>query len=341
MARPVRIHIPGGLYLVQLRSRPEVNLFQSDEERALFLESMGQAALPEGVCIYAFALPDRSALILLRNGNRQLSRFVHRTQAGYFNRLRARNGEAEKRVRDRHRAILIEDTDEYFLRLVQRVHISPIIGHHWSNESEARRWGEVSTNQWTSFPIFTDSAAAPTGFDKDTVLQAFSQVDSKRPSDAFYMYIIQGMKNTQEDILDEVVAMSLLGSKAFIDKHYEQAKGRRRGRKSAMKEARQADRQAEARFRKLVRLVSREFNIPPDVLLKARARHEARKFLVELAMRHALGKGGVKGLGEKLGVSGSALAHLHRAFAKHLEENADARRTFDLLEGEFLEKVRK
>ncbi len=321
MSRPVRIHIPQATYLVQIRAREKVSLFHGEKDRDLFLSSLGDAAISAGVTVYAFALLEKSALLFLRSGRLPLSRFVHRTQAGFFNRLRAAAGQSEPLIRDRHRAILVEEGD-LFLPVVRRVHISPIIGEHWSNESEARKWGEVSNNHWTSFPIYTGGLPSPEWFAQDEVLERCKPLMPDRPVDGFYRYIVEGVKQDDEDdLLDNVVAMSLLGSPEFVDRYYERAKGRRRAADAEVVE--DAGTGPMQNFLRILTVVAEYFGTSTQELRKARSRHPGRKYVVELALRHAMDEGGVKKLGERLGVTGSALAHLRRAFRSNLKSDPD------------------
>ncbi len=341
MARPVRINIPEALYLIQIRSHPEHHLFSSEGDRRLFLHSLGEAARGSGVRVYAFALLECSALFLLRAGHLPLSSFVHRAQAGYFNRMRVRMGKSQRVVRDRYRAILIQE-DPYFLPILRRVHLAPIIGGHWSNESEARKWGEVSTMRWSSFPIYAGRLVTPFWFDKDYTFQRFAETDSENPDEAFCRYIIDGVKHTGEDILDKVVAMSLLGDEEFVSQFYESVKGRRRLKPDSISLAQggktvRTEEELRIRLDNVVQIVADEYGAASKELLKPRSRHPGRKFVVELALRHALDEGGISKLGERLGVTGGALAHLHNAFRKQLASSAHIRQTLLEMERKLLE----
>jgi hypothetical protein len=314
-----------------MRAREGAVFFNDEDERQIFLQSLADSAVPAGVTVYAYALMERNALLFLRSGDVPLSQFVHRTQAGYFNRLRAKNGRSRPRIRDRHRAILVEE-GELFLPLVRRVHVAPIKGSHWTNESEARKWGEVSSNRWTSFPIYTGGIETPGWFGREEVLEKCRPMMPDRPVDGFYRYIIDGVKaEGSGDVLDGVVAMSLLGSSEFIERYYETAKGRRR------QAANDRTSNSTSTFLHILAIVAEMFGVSTAELRRARSRHPGRKYVVELAMRHALDEGGVKALGAKLDVSGSALAHLRRSFRQTLAKNPQAREMLDQMERELVQ----
>jgi hypothetical protein len=249
--------------------------------------------------------------------------------------LRAATGQSESLIRDRHRAILVEEGD-LFLQVVRRVHIAPIIGEHWSNESEARKWGEVSSSHWTSFPIYTGNAPVPEWFAQNEVLEQCKRLMPDHPADSFYKYIIEGVKHDGDgDLLDRVVAMSLLGSDEFVDRYYERAKGRRRSLEPPRDDP--AIESSMQHFLRILTVVAEYFGTSTQELRRARSRHPGRKFVVELALRHAMDDGGVKKLGERLGVSGSALAHLRRAFREELRKDLDVKALLTTLEKKVFE----
>lgn|GEM_PF-1884647 len=326
MSRPVRIHLPKATYLVQLRARPNVDFFPHPNDRTLFLQSLGEAVQPVGARVYAFALMRNSVLLFLRSGEVPLSGAIHRVQAAYLNRQRAQNGSTHPILQDRHRSILVEE-GELFRDVVRRVHIAPIIGGHWSNESEARRWGEVSTSRWTSFPLYTGRSDVPEWFDRDGVLERFRDLHPTKPEEGFYRFVIEGVKRREGDILDRVVAMSLLGSDDFVNQYRARAKGNRRTHGATAN----PDLHAE-RIETITRLVADAFGVTSDTLLKPRSRHLARKVFVELALKHALHAGGVRELADHLQVTGSALAHMRRDFRSQLENDADLRELIERLE---------
>lgn len=297
MARPVRIHIPDSTYLVQLIARKGTVFFSSDDERLLFLDCLSEAAVRYRVRVYAFALMDRSILIFLRNSDVRLAKFVHSLIVGYINRLKPIRP-VEKLIQDRHREILVEE-ETLFLHVLRRVHLAPVIGHHWSNASEGRKWGEISMNPWTSFPIYIGEMERFPGFDREYVFRMFRGSGNLDPAEAFHSFIMQAVKGVRGDILDYVVHMSLLGSPDFIEKYRNIVKGKwsAPGRSPLSNQQELLER--------LISLVLEEFGGERAELLKARSRHPGRKYLVELAIRYAMTGGGMKSLAGFFHVSGA------------------------------------
>ncbi|HEB84875.1 MAG TPA: hypothetical protein ENI92_07735, partial [Bacteroidetes bacterium] len=202
MARPVRIFIPNTTYLVQIRARDERPLFTGEKDRELFLAGLGDAAPAAGVKVYGYALLDRSALFFLRTGSLPLSKFVHRTQAGFINRFRsAFPREEPPRIRDRHRAILVEE-ETHFLPVLRRVHLAPAMGEPWSKRSEGRKLGEISTHRWTSYSIYIGSRENPPWFDRREGLRYFRKEGGRKEEEQFFRFLVEGLKRDEEDVLD-------------------------------------------------------------------------------------------------------------------------------------------
>ncbi len=343
MARPVRIHIPGALYLLHIRVRPDMELFQSEEERELFLASVGDASEAYGVSVFAFALMPHSALVFVRAGKLPLSDFIHRTQSGYFNRLKALNFRDLPHIRDRHRSILVQD-GPLFEEVLQRVHLAPVIGGHWSNESEARRIGEILKTRWTSLSIYSGQTETPGWFNRRDAVRRLGHMQPGRPDEAPFWHSMQGAKRIGKDpdVLDRIKAMSLLGSDEFIEQHYERARGRK-GQSSSTSSRKNgiSPYELRLRFNRLKRIVAAEYHIKTGELVRPRTRHEGRKILVELSMRHLIGNGGIRELGERLSISGSAVAHMRRQIRYKIRDDADFAHKINIIEKEFLSKKKR
>ncbi|HEX04926.1 MAG TPA: hypothetical protein ENH10_07215 [Bacteroidetes bacterium] len=340
MARPVRIHIPNALYLLQIRVRPDSELFTCEEERGLFLASMSDAAEAYGVTTFAFALLPQSILLFVRAGQLPLSQYIHRCQAGYLNRLKALSFRELPKIRDRHRAILVQD-GPLFEEVMQRVHLAPVIGGHWSNQSEARRLGEILKTRWTSLPIYSGQDSPPAWFDRSETISRLAHLQPERPDEAPFWCIMQGAKQVGRtpDVLDQVKAMSLLGSDEFIAQHYDRARGRTGSSSSILNRGNgTSPNEIRVRFNRLNRLVARHYGTAPSERLKARARHPGRKLLIELSMRHLIGKGGIRELGERLNISGSAIAHMRRQVRHTLRDDNEFATKLADLELQFLEE---
>ncbi len=123
MARPLRLEFPGGVYLVTARTRPRVRLFRSAEDLERLAARIADLVRAHGAVVHAFCfLPDHYHL-LVETPRGNLSRVVHRLNAGIAASRRPRSGGAL--FRGRYRALAIEP-GAWLVPLSIHVHLNPV-----------------------------------------------------------------------------------------------------------------------------------------------------------------------------------------------------------------------
>ena len=94
MPRGARLDAPGTLHHVMLRGIERGDIVYQDEDREDFLARIGDQAQATGTRVFAWALMDNHAHILLRSGDEGLPVFMRRFLTGYavaFNRRHGRD----------------------------------------------------------------------------------------------------------------------------------------------------------------------------------------------------------------------------------------------------------
>lgn len=125
MPRQARLDAPGTLHHVMVRGIEKRNIVDDDQDRIAFVSRMGEQARKTGTTIYAWALLNNHAHILLRSGSVGLPGFMRRFLTGYaveYNRRHKRFGHL---FQNRYKSILCEE-DVYFKELVRYIHLNPI-----------------------------------------------------------------------------------------------------------------------------------------------------------------------------------------------------------------------
>jgi len=95
MPRGPRLDTPGTLHHVMIRGIERGSIVRDDNDRNEFLKRMGKLAKETATAIYAFALMNNHAHILLKSGSRGLPTYMRRFLSGYaqyFNRRHKRVG---------------------------------------------------------------------------------------------------------------------------------------------------------------------------------------------------------------------------------------------------------
>lgn len=125
MPRGARLDTPGTLHHIMIRGIEKGMIVSDDKDRSNFTERLGALAMETKTEIYAWALMNNHAHILLRSGIKGLSHFMRRLLTGYatwYNRRHQRYGHL---FQNRYKSIVCQE-DRYFLELVRYIHLNPL-----------------------------------------------------------------------------------------------------------------------------------------------------------------------------------------------------------------------
>lgn len=125
MPRKARLDAPGTLHHVIVRGIERRKIVRTHKDRRDFVSRIGELAGETETAIYAWALMDNHAHILLRSGSFGLPVFMRRLLTGYavnFNLRHRRHGHL---FQNRYKSIVCEE-DPYFKELVRYIHLNPL-----------------------------------------------------------------------------------------------------------------------------------------------------------------------------------------------------------------------
>ena len=125
MPRQPRIDIPGLLHHVIFRGIEKCAIVKDDTDRRDFVARLMRLSGECDICVYAWALMDNHAHLLIRSSDYGLPRFMRRLLTGHaitFNLRYQRHGHL---FQNRYKSIVC-DEDSYFLELVRYIHLNPI-----------------------------------------------------------------------------------------------------------------------------------------------------------------------------------------------------------------------
>jgi len=125
MARKPRIHIPGAVYHVVLRSVDGQPLFGDDEDYHCFCQLMQEGVERFDHRIHAFCLMPDHAHLAVQVGELSLSRAMQNLCFRYTRWFNTRHKRTGPLFRGRYKAILV-DGALYLLELVRYVHLNPM-----------------------------------------------------------------------------------------------------------------------------------------------------------------------------------------------------------------------
>jgi putative transposase len=125
MPRQARLDIPGALHHIMVRGINKANIFDDNEDKARFLERLGQNVIAGKCSVYAWVLMDNHVHILFKSGKHGISAVMRKLltwYAQYYNRRHKRTGHL---FENRYKSILC-DEDNYLLALVRYIHLNPL-----------------------------------------------------------------------------------------------------------------------------------------------------------------------------------------------------------------------
>lgn len=171
MPRKARLDIPGALHHIMVRDINKSNIFEDEQDRARFLERLGQTVIEGKSTVYAWVLMSNHVHILFKSGGDGISAVMRKLltwYAVYFNRRQRRTGHL---FENRYKSILC-DEENYLLALVRYIHLNPI------RASIIRTLEELDHYPWSGHQAIIDKAKHP-WMDIDTVLSQFGNTKRK------------------------------------------------------------------------------------------------------------------------------------------------------------------
>jgi REP element-mobilizing transposase RayT len=164
VARPLRLHVPGGFYHVTLRGNHRQPIFRTSGDRELLDDIVAETVEQLAARIHAYCWMTNHIHVLIQVTSTPLGKIILRIASKYaraFQRTLATTGHLFER---RYHGILVE-ADRYLLTLVRYVHLNPVraglvadpCDYLWSSH---RDYLGLARHDWlhTSFTLNTLSA---------------------------------------------------------------------------------------------------------------------------------------------------------------------------------------
>lgn len=140
MARKQRIKSRSGIYHVMMRGINRQTIFEDDQDKWRFLETVRRFKSISNYSIFAYCLMDNHVHLLLRESNESLSTAIKRISSSYvywYNEKYERSGHL---FQGRFKAEVVE-TPAYFLTVLRYIHQNPL---------KAGLTVDVFASAWTS-----------------------------------------------------------------------------------------------------------------------------------------------------------------------------------------------
>jgi REP-associated tyrosine transposase len=204
MARPWRIEYEGALYHVFSRGNNRQDIFVTDDDRRMFLDSIGQMSERFDNRIFTYVLMDNHYHLLLCTSRANLSKSMQWLGTTYTRRYNLKHFQNGHLFQGRFKSILVEN-DAYLMQLSYYIHSNPL------RAGIVRR---LINYRWSSYPAYAYNRRHPDWLDKDLIL---SQIPGENK---YQCYREESQKYSAENpsILEDIRHGFIYGSKKFVKK---------------------------------------------------------------------------------------------------------------------------
>jgi REP element-mobilizing transposase RayT len=185
MPRRARLDAPGTLHHVIIRGIEKRLIVKDDDDRRDFVSRLGRLAVETKTSVFAWALLNNHAHILVKSSSHGLPGLMRRLLTGYAIRYNLRHRRHGHLFQNRYKSIVCEE-DVYFRELLRYIHLNPLRagavenlsqldGYPWSGH--AMLMGEI-VNDWQ---------------DRDYVLRWFGRIEAEAKA-AYRAYVREGVE---------------------------------------------------------------------------------------------------------------------------------------------------
>ena len=127
MPRSPRIEFPGAMYHVLARGDRREPIVLGDDDRWMFLRTLGEMAGRTGIRVHAYALMDNHYHLVIESPKANLVDGMQWFQTTYTRRFNVKNGRWGHLFGGRYKAIVVQHQEgDYYRHLVDYVHLNPV-----------------------------------------------------------------------------------------------------------------------------------------------------------------------------------------------------------------------
>lgn len=205
MSRPLRIEFPHALYHVTARGDRREDIFDDDDDRKQFLETLGDVIDQFNWVCYAWCLMDNHYHLLIQTPDGNLSKGMRQLNGVYTQTNNRRHKRVGHLFQGRFKAILV-DGDSYLLELSRYVVLNPV------------RAGMVKSPgawPWSSYRASMGRVEAPAWLAVDGLLAQFAKRRSLA-QERYAQFVSAGMK--EKSPWDNLKGQVFLGDEQFVER---------------------------------------------------------------------------------------------------------------------------
>jgi len=205
MTRPLRLELAGGLYHVTSRGDRREDIYLSDEDRLVWLDTLAEVCARFRWKCYAYCQMSNHYHLLIETPEANLSKGMRQLNGVYTQRFNRRHQHVGHVFQGRFKAILVEK-DSYLLELARYVVLNPL---------RAKMVKRLEKWPWSSYLATCGEAARPEWLDCEFILSKFSAQRARAVS-RYIAFVHEG--RGVSSVWEQLQGQIYLGSETFITK---------------------------------------------------------------------------------------------------------------------------
>jgi len=200
MGRKPRVEYEGALYHVMCRGNRCETIFQDDQDRQVFLDTLGEVCERTGWHVCAYVLMPNHYHMVLETPEANLVDGMKWFQGTYTKRHNYRHREWGHLFQGRYKSIVIDPGDpEYFRTACDYVHLNPVRASLAGTEAT----GELGAFVWSSSWYLTHSPQKnPSWLSLDRIVEAHEQRPNCLQSRKAYLRYLENRVAEEKDCSD-------------------------------------------------------------------------------------------------------------------------------------------
>lgn len=204
MARPLRIEFAGALYHVTSRGDGREDIYLNDEDRAVWLEVLGEVCRRYNWVCHAYCLMSNHYHILIETPESNLSLGMRQLNGVYTQRFNRQHSRVGHVFQGRYKAILV-DKESYLLELARYIVLNPV---------RARMVRKAQQWRWSSYRATAGLEPEKSWLNVDWLLNGFAS-RHKTACERYQCFVEEGkgQPSPWESLKNQV----FLGSQEFVE----------------------------------------------------------------------------------------------------------------------------
>ena len=204
MGRAWRIEFEGALYHILSRGNEKKDIFYDDQDRQLFLKSIGEMSDRFEINVFAYVLMGNHYHLLLKTNRANLSKSMQWFGLTYTRRFNLRHFRSGHLFQGRFKSIIVQN-DAYLMRLSCYIHRNPL---------RADIVKRLADYRWSSYNAYAYGDKTPEWLITKPI---FSQFKGKNQHKS-YREKVQRYAKEEKKLWEDFYHGMIIGSKQFVDR---------------------------------------------------------------------------------------------------------------------------